>query len=114
MKRFYDSFFSRRSVLKLLFWIYVVIILYFAFIPHSSSSILYMDKVKHCLAFIIFAFLIQKSYKVNNLFTMLYVMLFGVFIEFVQIFIPYRSADVFDVLADITGGLIVILIKIFI
>ena len=48
-------------------------------------------------------------YKVNNLFTMVYVVLFGVFIEFVQFFIPYRSADVFDVLADVTGGLIFIL-----
>jgi len=68
-----------------------------------------MDKIKHCLAFIVFAFLIQKSYKVNNLFTMVYVVLFGAFIEFVQFFIPYRSADVFDVLADVTGGLIFIL-----
>ena len=40
---------------------------------------------------------------------MVYVVLFGVFIEFVQFFIPYRSADVFDVLADVIGGLIFIL-----
>jgi len=96
-------------MLKLLFWIYVIIISYFSFIPHSSPSIHYIDKIKHCLAFIVFAFLIQKSYKVNNLFTMVYVVLFGAFIEFVQFFIPYRSADVFDVLADVTGGLIFIL-----
>ena len=83
-------------MLKLLFWIYVIIISYLSFIPHSPPSIHYIDKIKHCLAFIVFAFLIQKSYKINNLFTMVYVVLFGVF-------------GVFDVLADVTGGLIFIL-----
>jgi len=83
-------------MLKLLFWIYVMIISYLSFIPHSPPSIHYIDKIKHCLAFIVFAFLIQKSYKINNLFTMVYVVLFGVF-------------GVFDVLADVTGGLIFIL-----
>ncbi|NPA39004.1 MAG: VanZ family protein [Thermodesulfobacteria bacterium] len=96
---------------KLVFWTYIVIISYLAFFPHTSSSIPNIDKVKHCLAFIVFAFLVQKSYKVGNLLTMFYVVLFGAFIEVVQLFIPYRNADIFDLLADVIGGLIAILTK---
>ena len=99
--------------LKLIFYSYIAIIMYLSFAPVSyvgSDS----DKVNHILAFIVFAVLFEFTYRLNKiLFCVAAGLVFGVFIEFVQYFLPYRSCDFFDVLADISGILIGFFIVIY-
>lgn len=94
-------------IFKLIFLIYISLILYFSFTPQFRSSIPHGDKIK-LFGFHTFRFLIQKSCRINNSLTMLYVVLFGTFIEFIQFFVV-QKCKYFDVLADVIDRLIVII-----
>ena len=99
--------------LKLIFYSYIAVTMYLSFAPVSnvgSDS----DKVNHILAFIVFAVLFEYVYRLNKIhISIITGLVFGVFIEFVQYFLPYRSCDFFDVLADISGILIGFFIGIY-
>jgi len=72
------------------------------------------DKVNHLLAFVVFAILHYLSFKKSNLNIFISGLVFGVYIEFVQYFLPYRMADVLDVLVDGIGliiGIILVFLK---
>jgi len=63
------------------------------------------DKVSHILAFGVLAFLADFSFP-NNKFSFnkfLWLIAYGVLIEFIQYFLPYREASLFDVMADSVG-----------
>jgi VanZ family protein len=90
---------------KIIFWIYAGLILYLSFIPTTQIvKVSYFDKIEHCVAFVIFTFLLKRSYHIGSKYVIIYAVLFGAFIEFVQYFLPYRSADVADLLADFVGS----------
>ncbi len=66
------------------------------------------DKVTHIMAFYALAMLEDFSFpRVEfGLTKVLTLMAYGVFIEFVQYFIPYRTASVYDLMADAVGILV--------
>ena len=72
------------------------------------------DKLFHLVVFGILGFLVMGSlpaspdgYRLRQLWQVaLVVMLYGVSDEFHQYFVPGRSVDVYDVLADTVGGLL--------
>jgi len=72
------------------------------------------DKLMHALVFGIFGFLVMGSlpaaapgYTSRQAWAAIAVVaVYGILDEVHQRFVPGRSADVFDVIADITGGLI--------
>jgi VanZ family protein len=76
------------------------------------------DKIAHIGVFIVFGILVYRSiinWQLKNLntiqsilFSLFSVMFFGFFSEAYQHFIPGRSPDIYDFIADTIGGLIAI------
>lgn len=63
------------------------------------------DKLLHALAFFCLAFLTELSFPSRRhwLRKALFLMAFGIFIEWIQSFLPWRSSDIADFLADCVG-----------
>jgi VanZ family protein len=73
----------------------------------------YFDKVLHCIAYALLGALFFRAFKttrIKNKVNLLWVLsvllssLYGIGDEIHQYFVPYRSADLMDVLADILGA----------
>lgn len=91
---------------RILFWLTLGIITILASIPVQndlSQPFEHTDKVKHFAAFFVMAGLYAHSFKTGPFAMFFYLFLFGVLIEGVQYFLPYRSADVYDLVADAAG-----------
>ena len=98
------------NLYRTIFITLVLLISYLAFIPSSGGSdVPYFDKVVHFLAFFILMFFLDLSttrpLEVHfGLISCLF--LFALGIEIVQYNLPYRSAELFDFLADLLGMLV--------
>ena len=98
------------NLYRTIFITLVILISYLAFIPSSGGSdVPYFDKVVHFLAFFILMFFLDLSttrpLEVHfGLISCLF--LFALGIEIVQYNLPYRSAELFDFLADLLGMLV--------
>ncbi len=80
----------------------------------SQATIPHLDKLVHFLMFLFLSFVYYLEKRALTLLIALFLAFYGAFIEFVQYFLPYRSADFFDWLADVLGILAVFpAIKIF-
>ena len=92
------------------------LIFYLSSQPSIETPALFpgQDKLFHLIAFGILGFLAmgarqasQQGYPTGQVWQVVFaVMLYGILDEFHQYFVPGRSADVYDVLADIVGGLL--------
>ena len=95
------------NLYRAIFIILVLLISYLAFIPSSGGSYVpYLDKAFHFLAFFILMTFLDLStarpLEVHfGLISCLF--LFALGIEIVQYNLPYRSAELFDFLADLLG-----------
>ena len=84
-------------------------ILILAIIPPSEGQIgfPYMDKLIHFFAFFILSVATLFAFQVTRIFQcILLIICFGICIEVIQYFIPYRSFEILDIIADIIGALI--------
>ncbi len=63
----------------------------------------YSDKYRHILAFWLLSVLFDLSYFIEGIKKALFLVLYGVFIEVVQAFVPYREADLFDIIINTTA-----------
>jgi VanZ family protein len=84
----------------------VTVTCYLAFTPrHFHVLELFWDKLKHAAAFATLALLVDFSFPASRfgVAKMLLLLGYGVMIEFVQYFLPYREASSLDVLADVVG-----------
>lgn len=95
---------------KTLFLITTVVIFYLATTGADTSwmNSSYEDKVNHFMAFFTLSLLLNRASsrpmaRIRNVIALL---LFGIFIEYVQSFLPYRDASALDVVADL-GGILV-------
>lgn len=95
---------------KSIFFIAVFCIFYLAIVP--SDKILFDfglgDKFNHFLAFFTLSLLLNRassSYE-KRLRNVLVLTLFGILIEIVQLFLLYRSASFYDLVADVFGILV--------
>lgn len=89
---------------RILFFTYIIIVLILSIIPSSEGLKFGGDKTKHVAAFIMFTWLFFVSYKETKFaYIFLWGLGFGILIEFVQFFIPWRSTEILDVAADIGG-----------
>ncbi len=93
-----------KNFVRIIFIAYCTIILYLSFTP-QTVEVANSDKLNHFLAFSVYAFLFFLAYSKNFIKIFLAVLLFGSFIEFVQYFLPYRSCDLLDIIADCIGGI---------
>jgi len=92
---------------KTLFLLTTLFVFYMAITSHDISFIdnPYEDKMKHFMAFFTLSLLLNRASskfdaRLRNVTALL---LFGIFIEIVQSFLPYRDASVYDVIADLGG-----------
>ena len=92
--------------IRYLFYIYLIIISFIAFYPKNAGVDIGGDKTNHLLAFLVFAILHYLSFKKSYLKIFVSGLIFGLYIEFVQYFLPYRCSDVLDVMVDIIGLMI--------
>ena len=99
----------RRKEFKILFFATVFTVLYLALMPTVEEyQPIYQDKIKHIFAFFVLSFLLNQASStiLHRLRNMGALLLFGIFIEFVQSFTPYREASLGDVIADLIGILL--------
>ena len=96
-------------VRRTLFWLLVCIVLVLSVTPAVGiqTSFSFSDKVAHFAAFFVLSFLFLLAYRFSNpiLTSLLFLSLFGLGIEVIQYFLPYRSFNLFDFVADILGVL---------
>lgn len=94
-------------VARVLLAIAVVITLYQATIPQPVDLLPsnYFDKVLHASAFFVLSFLAELSFPGRRTlgWRLLALTSFGIFVEMVQVYIPWRSSEFMDVVADCTG-----------
>lgn len=92
---------------KTLFYIVLVVVFILSIIPDTEELpeiTKLSDKLTHIFAFITLAFLIDFGYPDKSFFWKLsYLVLYGLMIEMVQYFIPYREFSLFDFATDIIG-----------
>lgn len=100
--------------------IYVIFLIVFSVIPLQTPVVtrfILFDKIIHffiyCLfAFIVFNTLIDHKFKNCRMKSLLGVILFGVILECIQIFLPFRSFEASDIVANCLGALAGISIKV--
>ena len=75
-------------------------------LPEQKTQVPSLDKIIHMLIYFFMAILALRSFrKLNNPLakSFLYTFCFGLIIELVQYFIPYRGFDLYDILANSLG-----------
>jgi len=113
--RIIQLFISHKQISYALFFLTTLAILLLTLMPPDnlgSNSLFRYDKLGHFMMFFcwtliygILSFARKGSKKTNLIAIFIIASLFGVTIEFLQRIMPYgRSADLYDVIADILGS----------
>ncbi len=102
---------GKRGFYKILFFIFTLIVVFiFAVIPNDPlfQEYDYADKIKHLFAFFTLSFLLNRasSDMAQRFRNMSALLLFGIFIEFVQYYLPERTSSIEDIFADVAGILL--------
>jgi len=100
---------QKKRIFKILFFLTSFIVLYLATIPQDLKwDYHYADKIKHIFAFFSLSLLLNRASSSikARLRNMISLLLFGIFIELVQLFSPMRTSSIYDVLADLIGILL--------
>ena len=100
--------------------LYAVIVLFLSLAPFPASAgqgIPHFDKVLHILAYMLFAFLLYRTLRPSHLVShphrsaFLLAVAYGILLEFLQLALTeYRTFSAADMLANLTGALLGILI----
>ena len=96
-----------KRIFKILFFIALAIVFILAIVQNDHVVIDYVhaDKIKHMTAFFVLSLLLNRasSSLKNRIRNMLSLLLFGIFIEVVQLYFPHRESSISDVIADFAG-----------
>jgi len=93
-----------KNQFKVLFFLFVIIILYLESLPQYFE---HFDKVKHIIVFFLLSFLLNRSSKTSKrIRNMIVLFMFGVFVEFIQRYLPDRQVSRADILANLIGILL--------
>lgn len=98
-------------------YVYAGIIFYFSSLPHPvpSISIPYFDKALHIIEYTCLGFLAARAFKNSSrkafyerfkMLAILAAVLYGISDEIHQAFVPFREFSVFDIIADMLGGML--------
>ena len=94
--------------MKIVAWLYTLIILVLFLYPFSSNSLstIYSDKLIHFFLFTVFTILWLHSYanKYNYILMLILIVLFSVFVELLQFLSPFgRTFSLLDILSNMFG-----------
>jgi len=103
-KRFYKKV-ANPLIWRTLFFLALVGSYTLSVLPGEIVAPLFhwSDKLNHAGAFLVLAFLMRMGWKIEYLKAVALLILYGVFIEFSQLFAIHRSAELADVVADTVG-----------
>ncbi|RUO31214.1 hypothetical protein CWE14_12020 [Aliidiomarina soli] len=73
--------------------------------PAGPTSVAHLDKVVHFGLFFVLAASMQYAFRMRYLWSLSWLLLYAVAIEWIQYYIPGRGADGWDVVADMAGAL---------
>ena len=95
--------------------IWFIVIIYLTIFYRSTSNVIsfpYSDKIVHFILFFVQSTFITKTYiarnfKSDKLMTKIifYLLFFCFSVEFIQIYLPYRSFELLDLISNIIGSL---------
>jgi len=95
------------TIARILLYAAVVFTLYEATMPNlfQAPATDNSDKLLHALAFFTLAFLTDLSFPAQKLLLrkLIFLLFFGILIELVQVYLPWRSAEMMDIVADSAG-----------
>lgn len=95
------------KAMKVIAWCLALLVIILCVIPAPKIvEVSNVDKVEHALAFAALAFVFLRAYRHQVIWVITGCVAFGVGIELVQYFIPWRSAELADLVADIVGVLL--------
>lgn len=95
------------KAMKVIAWCLALLVIILCVIPAPKLvEVSNVDKVEHALAFAALAFVFLRAYRHQVIWVITGCVAFGVGIELVQYFIPWRSAELADLVADIVGVLL--------
>ena len=95
------------KAMKVIAWCLALLVIILCVIPAPKIvEVSNVDKVEHALAFAARAFVFLRAYRHQVIWVITGCVAFGVGIELVQYFIPWRSAELADLVADIVGVLL--------
>nr|WP_275974934.1 VanZ family protein [Shewanella gaetbuli] len=90
----------------------IVVISYLVFSkPNYPQTFEHMDKVGHVGSFFCLAFLAHYAFKPRWYYLFGQLTVYAIFIELVQSRLPYRSASLGDIIADLVGILLFFLVQ---
>lgn len=99
-------------------YIYAGVIMFYAYTPKPIPPQLNfpnVDKLTHIIEYLVLAYLVLRmirsvgnkfSNKMNVFFAVYSATLYGGLMEIYQLFIPFRSCDIYDLTADFAGAII--------
>jgi Predicted integral membrane protein len=102
-----------RKYIKLLFWLFVRIVLIVSSVPGSvGQSILHLDKLIHIAAFFVLSILMLLAYRFSKPFlsTAIIMAMFGLGIELLHLYVPRRVFSLYDLAADLLGVVIALIV----
>ena len=93
---------------RIVFWTALFTSYLFAVLPDTLAPHVpqVSDKIHHIFAFVVLGLLLRISYRISYWYALCTLLGYGIFIELSQYFLPTRSADYQDVVADIVGSFI--------
>ena len=101
-----------RNIFKVLYFIYVLaIIIMYIRVPDGSLDSyrdidnIVLNNIDHFILFFIFGAVAMSISNRSNIFDryVISALIIGSFIEFIHLFLPYRSFEIIDLLFNITG-----------
>lgn len=104
--------------------IYWIILFILTSLPSNKlPEIGLSDKIEHFGAYLVLSFLLNMAFRFQkkiklfserpNLYSFLFVFIYGIFDEIHQAFIPGRYCDLFDLIADTIGAILGLIIILF-
>ncbi len=111
------------NIYKFFFYAAITLITVLSILPgfgsNQSGSIQIFSHgyLKHCVAYLIISVLLFKSYSSSKkkflIVAFLFTLIYSAILEFIQYFLPYRTFNLYDILANAIGiilGIIVFII----
>ena len=96
-----------KTLYKVIFFLSLILIMYFSILPASSipniAALSFLtDKMIHALIFLYLSFIGLNSYfNISNLWLLVLIFSFGLVIEIIHFYHPYRFFEIPDLIANL-------------